>query len=74
MVVLSSESSCVPRWRFNTTLLKQEEFRTQFGEKFKTFLEINAGSADDPRILWDSKVLSGVMLYYLPAISVKHGC
>lgn len=50
-VMFSSVSSRAPRWRFNNTLLKQEEFKAQFVVKLKEFLEFNIGSVDDPRVL-----------------------
>lgn len=43
-----------PRWRFNTTLLKNEDFCAFFRNALTTFIEINAGSVGDPRILWDA--------------------
>lgn len=38
-------------WRLNFSLLKNEDF---FKERLNTFLEINIGSVDDPRFLWDA--------------------
>ena len=43
-----------PRWRFNTTLLRDTAFVEQFQSGLREFININAGSVDDPRILWDS--------------------
>lgn len=51
---LSKLSSCAPRWRFNTTLLKNDDFCMQLKEKLIEFLEFNVDSVEDPRILWDS--------------------
>lgn len=51
---LSKLTSRAPRWRFNTTLLKNDKFCVQFKEKLGEFLEFNIGSVQDPRILWDS--------------------
>lgn len=42
------------RWRFNTSLLQNEEFCTFLRTNLKTFIEINSGSVDDPRFLWDA--------------------
>lgn len=42
------------RWRFNTSLLNNESYVTQFIAEFQTFAEINVGSVEDPRILWDA--------------------
>ena len=57
--VLSSFALCsVPkratRWRFNNTLLENKDFRDQFMEKLKEFLDFNVGSVDDNRILWEA--------------------
>merc|ERR1711984_4864 len=57
--VFSSFAICsipkrAPRWRFNTTLLENKDFREQFTENLKEFLEFNVGSVDDNRILWDA--------------------
>ncbi len=42
------------RWQFNTSLLKNEEFSVFFRNSLTTFIDLNAGSVDDPRILWDA--------------------
>lgn len=42
------------RWRFNTSLLNDESYIIQFISEFKAFAEINVGSVEDPRILWDA--------------------
>ncbi len=39
------------RWRFNPKLLQDENFCSQFRNKFAEFIEINQGSVDDPRTL-----------------------
>lgn len=43
-----------PRWRFNTTLLRDTSFVDQFQSGLREFININAGSVDDPRILWNA--------------------
>ena len=43
-----------PRWRFNTTLLSNASFVDQFQSGLREFININTGSVDDPRILWDA--------------------
>ncbi len=42
------------RWRFNTTLLKNEDYKSQLLSQLKDFLDFNLGSVDDPRILWNA--------------------
>lgn len=42
------------RWRFNTSLLQNEEFCTFLSNSLNTFIEINTGSVEDPRFLWDA--------------------
>lgn len=42
------------RWRFNSSLLRDELFKTQFESNFSEFLEFNVGSVSDPRILWEA--------------------
>lgn len=51
---LTSTPVRAPRWRFNATLLRSEDFRIQFISEFTLFININKGSVDDPRILWDA--------------------
>lgn len=43
-----------PRWRFNTTLLNDAAYRAQFEISLREFVDINKGSVEDPRVLWDS--------------------
>lgn len=43
-----------PRWRFNVSLLKNDDFCTFLKEKLNFFIDVNAGSVDDPRFLWDA--------------------
>lgn len=50
----SSSPSHATRWCFNTTLLENQDFRSQFIDKLGEFLEFNLGSVSDHRILWDS--------------------
>ena len=40
-----------PRWRFNSSLLRDELSKIQFDTSFSEFLEFNVGSVSDPRIL-----------------------
>lgn len=40
------------RWRFNTTLLKNEEYCAFFRTELSKFITENAGSVDDPRMFW----------------------
>lgn len=47
-------SSLGPRWRFNTMLLRDEAFKTKFSSQLTDFVNVNKGSVDDPRILWDA--------------------
>lgn len=47
-------STKAPRWRFNSSLLRDEKFKTQFESNFSEFLEFNVGSVSDPRILWEA--------------------
>lgn len=42
------------RWRFNTSLLKNKDFITQFINEFEEFVTFNVGSVEDHRILWDA--------------------
>ena len=41
------------RWCFNTTLLKNDDYKSQFLSQLKEFLDFNLDSVDDPRIFWD---------------------
>lgn len=42
------------RWRFNASLSKNEAFSNQFIVGFREFVHFNAGSVEDPRVLWDA--------------------
>ena len=42
------------RWRFNTSLLKNEAYINQFITGFREFVDFNVNSVEDPRILWDA--------------------
>lgn len=42
------------RWRFNSSLLCDDAFKTQFETNLSKFLEFNVGSVSDPRILWEA--------------------
>lgn len=53
-VNLGRLSKRAARWRFNTSLLKNEAFVNQFVSGFKEFIGFNAGSVEDPRVLWDA--------------------
>lgn len=43
-----------PRWRFNPTLLRDENFCKSFKTELLEFISINQGTVADPRILWDA--------------------
>ncbi len=43
-----------PHWRFNISPLKNEDFCISLKEKLNTFIDVNTGSVDDPRFLWDA--------------------
>lgn len=51
---LRAAPSRAPRWPFSVTLLCDESFKSQFTAQLKDFLNVNKGSVDDPRILWDA--------------------
>ncbi len=42
------------RWHFNSSLLRNEEYKEQFLAQLDKFLSFNIGSVEDPRILWDA--------------------
>lgn len=42
------------RWRFNSSLLRDETYISQFIAELEIFTGFNVGSVDDPRILWDA--------------------
>lgn len=42
------------RWRFNVTLLQNKDFCAMLKEKLRWFIEVNTGSVNDPRFLWDA--------------------
>lgn len=57
-VLCHTTLSCITkratRWRFNSSLLRNEEYITQFITELDKFLSFNIGSVQDPRILWDA--------------------
>lgn len=53
-VTLKSLTKRATRWRFNSSLLKNEAFRDQFLSCLDEFLSFNVGSVDDPRVLWET--------------------
>ena len=53
-VSLRAITERAPRWRFNTTLLRDTEFVAQMKAGLCEFININTGSVSDPRIVWDA--------------------
>lgn len=51
-LTLARTPSKATRWRFNTTLLKNNDYCVHFRNNFKTFISENANSVEDPRVLW----------------------
>lgn len=43
-----------PRWRFNTTLISNNEFCFQFKSKLSEFLSFNKDSVEDFRFIWEA--------------------
>lgn len=41
-----------PRWRFNTTLLQNNDFVSNFKDKLIDFIQQNEESTDDPMFVW----------------------
>lgn len=56
LALIHSKPAQAPRWHFNTTLLCDKAFETMFSSQLMDFAEINKGSVDDPRILWDAVI------------------
>lgn len=53
-VTVRPSSTKAPRWRFNSSLLRDKSYRDQFETNFSEFLGFNVGSVSDPRILWEA--------------------
>lgn len=53
-VTIRPSRTKAPRWRFNSSLLRDEKFKAQFESNFREFLGFNVGSVADPRILWEA--------------------
>ena len=51
---LSVSRDRAPRWRFNTSLLRNESFLVQLESGLAEFISFNLHSVEDTRILWDS--------------------
>lgn len=63
---LGNLSQRAVRWRFNTSLLKDETYISQFITELDMFTSFNVGSVEDPRILWDALkgfIRSNAILY-----------
>ncbi len=48
------ESPRASRWRFNTTLLQNDQFIAHMNTQLTEFIGFNKGSLNDPRVLWES--------------------
>lgn len=53
-LMISNLSKKATRWRFDLTLLQNQDFCEQFELEPAEFLEMNHHSVDDARYLWDS--------------------
>ena len=53
-VLFSNLPKRATRWRFNLTLLQNQDFCEQFEMELAEFLNINSHSVDDVRFLWDA--------------------
>uniref|UniRef100_A0A3Q2U9Z3 exodeoxyribonuclease III n=1 Tax=Fundulus heteroclitus TaxID=8078 RepID=A0A3Q2U9Z3_FUNHE len=51
-LTLSKTPTKARRWRFNITLLKNNDYCDHFRNHFKTFISENANSVEEPRVLW----------------------
>lgn len=54
LALINSKPFWDPRWYFNTTPLHDKAFKNMFSSQLMDFVEINKGSVDYPRILWDA--------------------
>ena len=54
------------RWRFNTSLLKDQEFNSLIQREWASFLEINDSPKSSPSVLWEAgkAVLRGIIISY----------
>lgn len=57
------------RWRFDLTLLQNQDFCEQFELELAEFLEMNCHSVDDARYLWDS--IKGFIRNYASSYSSR---
>lgn len=53
-ISLVSAPTKVSCWRFNTTLQQNKDFCAMLKEELSWFIEVNAGSVDDPHFVWDA--------------------
>ncbi len=63
---LRAITQIAPRWKFNSTLLRDTSFVAQMKIRLRQFININTGSVDDLRVIWDSikgYIRSKVTLY-----------
>lgn len=56
----------IPRWRFNTSLLQDQDFDSYFKREWACFLEINDSPETSPSLLWETgkAVLRGKIISY----------
>lgn len=65
---LTPQINHAPRWCFNTSFLQDINFINQFQSALAEFISFNEHSVDDPRGLWDAKVLLEVTVLHLHPI------
>ena len=53
-VLIGGLSRKAARWRFNSSLLENDSYKSQFNVQLQDFLDINVGSVEDPRVLWNA--------------------
>lgn len=51
---LSEDRVLSRRWRFQTSLLRNEKFTSYFAAEFRIFYSINSVSTDNPSVLWET--------------------
>lgn len=67
-VIARTSLNKAPRWRFNSSLLRDGKFKAQFETNLREFLEFNVGSVSVLRISWEAVkgfIRSNTALYAL---------
>ncbi len=61
-----SDRICIPRWRFNSSLLQESDFKKALRSQIKLYIELNVPTAPSAGIAWEAlkAVMRGYVIQY----------